>query len=135
MEKNLTTIFAEHCDILLQDIREAVANRKSNVIIRLTKVMKAIIALYSRICNVSFKEADKILFNVAYIDTESSVPAEFISSINFSRLIRESNACGSSSQQIADDIDCEITTIFAEVFGLSYDDARKAIRREPANAH
>lgn len=132
--ENVTKIFAEHCDILLQDIRFADVNGKREVIERLSETMASIVKLYAAIYEISFKEADKILFETAY-------PNVNFFSDKFSKAMTEplkkleTAEEDSAEQQTAKNITCEITTIYAEIFSLSYDEAAKAFRKETVNAH
>lgn len=145
MGKNVTKIFSEHCDILLQDIRSASVNGKREAIKRLIETMASVINLYAAIYEMPFKEADRFLFETAYpgakmlfeafLPSSSSVHNEFTKAMTEPLKKLETAKEDSTEQQTAANIACEITTIYAEIFSMSYDEAAKAFRKETVNAH
>lgn len=133
MKNKLYQIYAEHYEILLQDITAAMTNRKRSAVKRCYYVLDTIMELFAEICNISVKEAHKVLLDIAFPDEEKE---------NVILVLHESNVdhlfCKfyrTQSDLLRTDKDstsikaataaCEIVTMFAELRSLSYDEAAK----------
>lgn len=138
METKILQIFAEHYEILLQDTTAAMTNRKRSAVKRCSYVLDTIMELFAEICNISVKEAHKVLFDIAFPDKEKgNVIFElhendtnhlFCKFYHAQRdlLTTEKDSISTRAAAAA----CEIVTIFAELHSLSYDKAAKKLNDE-----
>lgn len=142
MNNKLYQIFAEHYEILLQDITAAMTNRKRSAVKRCSYVLDTIMELFAGICNISVKEANKVLLDIAFPDEEkenaifelheSNVDHLFCKSYRAqSSMLGSDNGTASIKAAAAA---CEIVTIFAELRSLSYDKAENWLYGEKEDA-
>lgn len=131
MEKKILQIFAEHYEILLHDTAGARTNRKRKAMERCSYVLETIMDLFSEIFNISFREAHKVLYNIAFPDKEKGSVIHVLPEDNTDNVFRKFYRAQSellttekdSTSTKAAAAACEIVTIFAELHSLSYDRA------------
>lgn len=133
MQKKLYQIFAEHYEILLQDIAAAMVNRKRSAMKRCSYVLETVIDLFTEIFNISVKEAHKVLCDIAFPDKEKGKTVFVLYANNTDHLFckfyrAQSDLLDTEKDSISTNAAaaaCEIVTMFAELRSLSYDKAAK----------
>lgn len=135
MKNKLYQIFAEHYEILLQDIAAAMVNRKRSAVKRCSYVLETVMDLFSEIFNISVKEAHKVLLDIAFPDEDKENAIFELHENNVDVLFckfyhTQSDLFGTDKDSEATVSACEIITMFAELHSLSYDKAAKWLNDE-----
>lgn len=123
-------VFAEHYEILLQDIAAALTNRKKAAVKRCSYALDTIVALFAEVTNTSISEANKALYDITFSEKKEDCSTTHLQKNDVERLFckfyhKQSDLFGTNKDSEAVTAAYEIITMFAELNSLSYDEAAR----------